>query len=234
MGIRKTIVAAAGVGTLLAAVLAPREAAAQTIPPFAARDANWDAVSNVTTVVGASTVFLMPRVYYSDPEATVGWKGRWHVSSFAPAMTMTALTLFVDGPIRGAIKSNRPGCTTEQTKAALPDSGCESYGGPSTQAFASFGATGTGLGIFLVDTLKYSDGRFNVPSFLGNVAVPLTLSIVTSIGRTVQPGMAQAFESPGQVVAGALPGFFSGMLIGFTYAMLQKPSCGYGNSIICW
>lgn len=233
MGIRKTI-AAACFGSLFAALFAPREAAAQTIPPFAERDTNWDAVSNMTTVMSASTVFLMPRLYYSDPEATVGWKGRWHVSSFAPTMTMTALTLFVDGPIRNAIKSNRPGCTTEQTKAALVGSGCESYGGPSTQAFASFGATGTGLGIFLVDTFKYSDGRFSVPSFIGNLAVPLTLSVVTAIGRTVEPGSAVGFESPGQVVAGALPGFFGGMLIGFTYAMLQKPSCGYGNNVFCW
>lgn len=233
MGIRKTIVAAC-VATVVAAVFAPREAAAQTIPPIAERDKNWDAVTNVTTVVGASTVFLMPRIYYSDPEATVGWKGRWHVSSFAPAMTMVAATWFVNNPIRNAIKSNRPGCTTEQTRAALPGSECESFGGPSTQAFASFGATGVGVSTFLVDTFKYSDGRFSVPGFIGNVAVPLTLSVLTAVGRTVQPGTTQAFESPGQVVAGALPGFFGGMLIGFGYAMLQKPSCGYGNSVICW
>jgi hypothetical protein len=233
MGIRKTIVAAC-VGSIFAAMLVPREASAQTIPPIAERDKNWDAVSNVTTVVGASTVFLMPRIYYSDPEATVGWKGRWHVSSFAPAMTMMAATWFVNNPIRNAIKSPRPGCTTEQTRAAIPGSECESYGGPSTQAFASFGATGVGVSTFLVDTFKYSDGRFSIPGFIGNVAVPLTLSVLTAVGRTAEPGTAQAFESPGQVVAGALPGFFGGMLIGFGYAMLQKPSCGYGNSVICW
>jgi hypothetical protein len=149
-------------------------------------------------------------------------------------MTMVAATWFVNNPIRNAIKSNRPGCTTEQTRAALPGSECESFGGPSTQAFASFGATGVGVSTFLVDTFKYSDGRFSVPGFIGNVAVPLTLSVLTAVGRTVQPGTTQAFESPGQVVAGALPGFFGGMLIGFGYAMLQKPSCGYGNSVICW
>ena len=25
-------------------------------------------------------VMIMPRVFYSDPEVTAGWKARWHVS----------------------------------------------------------------------------------------------------------------------------------------------------------
>ena len=90
MGIREKVVAAAGCLAVAACLLAPSEAAAQVT-----RDKDWATVSDVSLVLGSSVVFLMPRVYYSDPEATVGWKGRWHFSVLAPAMTMTALTLLV-------------------------------------------------------------------------------------------------------------------------------------------
>jgi hypothetical protein len=230
MRIRETIVAA-GLITIGTAVLAPREAAAQA-PPTPTRDHNWDMVSNITMVAGVLSVSLMPRVYYNDPEATVGWKGRWHFSALAPIMSMTALTLLVDGPIRGAIKATRPGCTVDQTTFPLTE--CASYGMPSTQAYASWGATGGGLGIFLVDTLKYSDSRFNAPSFIGNVALPLTLSVLTTVGRVVEPGTSRAYESGVQVAAGALSGFVSGALVGLGYALFQRPGCGYGNNIFCW
>lgn len=231
MRIRETIVAA-GLLSITALVLAPREAAAQTVPPTPARDSNWDTVSNVTMVIGAATVTLMPRIYYNDPEATVGWKARYHFSVLAPAMTMTALTLMVDIPIRNAIKSLRPGCTIDGT--LFPLTNCASYGGPSTQAFASWGSTGAGTGIFLVDTFKYSASHFSVPSFLLNVIFPLSLSVVTTIGRAVEPSPSLAFESGGQIAAGALTGFASGLIIGGGYALLQRPACPYGNSIICW
>lgn len=236
MRITKTVVAAglslcAGVATVL---VAPGEAAAQVIPPTAERDENWGVVSDVTMTLGASTVFLMPRVYYSSPAATVGWKARWHFSALAPAMSLTALTLLVDGPIKSAIESPRPGCTVDETIVAFPDSNCESFGGPSTHAFASWGATGAGLGIFLVDTIKYSDGRFHGGSFVGNVAVPLTASVVTSIARGVEPGSTQGYESGGQIVAGAVPGFLTGVALGVAYSLFQPPNCGYGNAIFCW
>jgi hypothetical protein len=217
---------------MMAAVLAPAEAHAQNVPPSPDRDANWDLVSNLTMALGVATVTLTPRIYYNDPEATVGWKGRWHISTLAPAMTMTALTLLVDIPIRGAVASPRPGCGVDQT--LFPLTNCASFGGPSTQAFASWGATGAGTGIFLVDTFKYSNGKFSVPSFLLNVILPLSLSVVTSVGRAVEPGTAFAFESPGQIAAGALTGFASGLIIGGSYAFLQRPACPYGNSIFCW
>jgi hypothetical protein len=231
MRIRETIVAA-GFLSITAAVLAPREAAAQSTPPTPKRDANWDIVSNVSMVVSAATVTLMPRIYYNDPEATVGWKGRWHFSMLAPAMTMTALTLMVDLPIRNAIKSPRPGCEIDQT--LYPLTNCASYGGPSTQAYASWGTTGAGTGIFLVDTFKYSASRFNVPSFIFNVIFPLSLSVLTTVGRAVQPGTSLSYEGGGQIAAGALTGFASGIIVGGAYALLQRPACPYGNSIICW
>ncbi|MCC6558959.1 MAG: hypothetical protein IT372_39025 [Polyangiaceae bacterium] len=234
MRIREKVVAAASL-TVAAWILAPGEAAAQTVfPPGPARDPNWGTVSDVSLLLGTSAVFLMPRVYYSDPEATVGWKARWHVSMLAPAMTMTALTVLVEVPIKDGIESPRPGCTVDQTNADVTSSNCETFGSPSTHAFASWGATGAGLGIFLVDTFRYSDGRFNIGGFIGNVAFPLTASIFTTVGRVVEPGDYVAYESGGQFVAGAIPGFFIGMGIGAAYAALQRPTCGYGNAIICW
>ncbi|WP_437292880.1 hypothetical protein [Sorangium sp. So ce426] len=230
MRIREKVVAA-GCLAVAACLLAPREAAAQTTVQ---RDKNWATVSDVSLVLGSSVVFLMPRVYYSDPEATVGWKGRWHFSVMAPAMTMTALTLLVDLPIKNALESTRPGCSIDETKAAVSDSGCESFGGPSTHAFASWGATGAGTGIFVVDTFRYSSGRFNAGAFIGNVAIPLTASVVTTIARGVAPGDTRPHENAGQIAIGGVTGFLSGLAVGTAYAMLQRPNCGYGNALFCW
>jgi len=241
MRIREIVLAS--MGLVAASWLYSTEAFAQTteVPAIAPRNQTWGTVSDVSLIVGASTVFLMPRVYYSDPESTVGWKGRWHFSMLAPSMTMAAATFLVDGPIRRAIEQPRPGCTVDETLVANPGSECETFGGPSTHAFASWGATGVGTGIFLVDTIKYSRGRFHAGSFIGNIGVPLVASILTSVGRGIEPGgvdsngtAVQPFESAGQVAAGALTGFFSGLLVGGAYALLQRPSCGYGNAIFCW
>ena len=204
-----------------------------SVPPIVERDQNWDTVSTVSMLIGVGSVSLMPRIYYASPDATVGWKARWHVSALAPIMTMTGITLLVDGPIRGAIQSPKVGCTVEQTLARLDDSGCESFGGPSTHAFASWGAFGAGTTIFLVDTLYYSDAEFSVGSFIGNVALPLGAAIMTSVARSVDGGGVGA-EDTGQVVAGALPGLGVGALLGLGYSLMQEPDCGYGGYIFCW
>lgn len=227
------LLAASSLTVATCLLLAPREAAAQV--PSVQRNADWGTVSDVALVIGTSSVFLMPRVYYSDPEATIGWKARWHVSVLAPALTMAMATVLVEVPIKDGIESPRPDCTVDQTIASVSDSGCETFGGPSTHMFASWGSTGTGLGIFLVDTFRYSGGRFNVGGFIGNVAVPLTASVFTTIGRAVDfEGPVQPYESAGQIFAGALPGFFLGLGVGAAYAALQRPNCGYGNAIFCW
>ncbi len=248
---RATIVAAAAVASAVfsAVLLSPSEASAQVIgvPPVrqvVLHDSGWGAVSNITMVVSAATVTLMPRVYYNDPEATVGWKARWHVSVLAPAMAMVGATLLVDQPIREAIKNTRPGCPIEDTLVHLDGSGCETFGGPSTQAFAAWGTAGAGISIFLVDTFKYSDGHFNAGGFIGNFAVPLSLAIVTSIGRSANFGSdtlgvsqngQHEFEHWGQnLLAGAIPGLLTGVLFGVGYTLLQRPNCGYGNNVICW
>ena len=234
MRIRETIVAA-GFSLFSTALLAPGEASAQTVKPIAPRDATWSTLSDVTMVLNAGVVTLMPRVYYNDPEATVGWKARWHFSVLAPALSMTALALLVDGPIRNGIQSPRPGCNATQTAAALPGSQCDSYGMPSTHSFAAWGSTGAGTAVFLIDTFKFSGSRFNAGGFVGNVAVPLVLSVLTSVGR----GVATApntfpTESAPQVVVGTLSGFVTGALLGLGYSLMQHPNCGYGGNVFCW
>jgi hypothetical protein len=236
MRIRQTIVAVGFLAVFSTTLLAPREAAAQQVMPVVQRDSGWGTVSNVTMLVNVGLVTLMPRVYYNDPEATVGWKARWHISMLAPALAMTGLTLLVDGPIRGAIQDPRPGCTQDQTAAALPGQGCQSYGMPSTQSFAAFGATGAGTTIFIVDTLKYSNGKFNVGSFFGNVGVPLVLSVFTAVARSAAPGGLPLYpaESVPQIAVGAATGFVTGALLGLGYSFMQRPNCGYGGNIVCW
>jgi hypothetical protein len=233
-GWRRRFITAGLCTAALAALLVPREAAAQAIPPAAPRDENWEAVSQIAMITGVASVTLMPRVYYNDPDATVGWKGRWHVSQLAPALTLTAATLFVDIPVKGAIESARPGCTLDETRVAFPDSECESFGGPSTHAFASSATFGAGLAIWIFDTFVYSDSEFHAGSFIGNVAVPLTAAVFTSIARGVAPGESESFEEGGQIGAGIAVGLPIGFLTGMAYTLLQEPNCGYGNNIICW
>jgi hypothetical protein len=232
MRMRAKVIAAGVLAGVLCAGLGEGDAQAQ-IPPIVERDPNWDAVSQISTVVGVATVALMPRVYYSSPDATVGWKARWHVSYLAPVMTMTTAALLVDGPVREAIQSPRPGCTVDDTLARLPDSGCETFGGPSTHAFAAWGAFGAGTTIFLVDTFNYSDFEFHWGGFVGNVMVPLTAAILTSVARSAD-GRGLGPEDTGQVVAGALPGIGVGALFGLGYSLFQEPDCGYGGYLFCW
>ena len=236
MRMKGSTLAAGVIVAALTTTLAPTEASAQTgaTAPLVERDTAWGTVSTVSMLIGVGTVSLMPRVYYSSPDATVGWKARWHVSALAPIMTMTAATLMMDGPVRDAIQSPRPGCTVDQTLAQLPDSGCETFGGPSSHAYASWGAFGAGTSIFLVDTFNYSDSELSVPSLIGNVIVPFGAAIMTSVSRSAVGGGEQGHEDTGQVVAGAATGLISGALVGLTYSIMQEPDCGYGGYIFCW
>jgi hypothetical protein len=228
-------VAASVLATVFCTTLFEQEAEAQ-IPPIAERDPNWDAVSSIFMVMGVTSVTLTPRIYYSSPDATVGWKARWHFSMFAPALAMTAATVLVEVPFRDAIQSPKDGCTVGETLTELPDAGCETFGGPSTHAFASWGAFGAGSAIFLVDTFKYSGGEFGGPSvgsLVGNVILPFGAAIMTSVGRSAD-GRGVGPEGTGQVLAGALPGLGVGALLGLGYSMLQEPDCGYGGFVFCW
>jgi hypothetical protein len=203
----------------------PARAQMTTATPEPNRDQNWGAVTTVTLAAGGALSLLMPRVFYSDPEVTVGWKARWHVSQLAPVATLTLLTLANELLIKPAVQGPRPGC--DDTNNGGPH--CDTYGSPSTHAFGSFSFLGEGIGVFLFDTTKWSDGRFNVGSFVGNVAVPVVLTGVTAVGRGVGN-----WESTGQILEGALPGLGLGFLMGMTYSLMARPECGYTGSLICW
>jgi hypothetical protein len=199
-----------------------RQAHAQQSP---SRDDNWKTVSTVSLIIGAGTELVMPRFFYSDPEATVGWKSRWHVSVLASAMTLTSLAVLNEYGLKDEFKGYRPGCSAKLEGS----SACHTYGMLSTHAFGSFAALGQGGAVFLFDTLKWSDGRFNAGGFVGHVAVPLVASVFTAIGRD-----AGNFETTKQVLAGAGVGLVSGFLTGAAYALMQRPECGYTGSLICW
>jgi hypothetical protein len=193
--------------------------------PVPNRDQGWGVATTVTMGAAGAIELLMPRIFYSDPESTVGWKARWHVSQLAPVMTLTVLTLTNELLLKGAIKDARPGCDATNT----PGPHCDTYGSPSTHAFGSFAALGQGAGVWLFDMTKWSDGRFNAGSFIGNVFIPLVLAGVTDVGR-----VSGNWESAGQVIAGSVAGVGLGFLTGMTYALMARPECGYTGNMICW
>jgi hypothetical protein len=206
-------------------VLAVSSPAGAQSSPTPSRDQGWGTATAVTVGAAGAVQLLMPRVFYSDPEVTVGWKARWHVSQLAPVMTLTVLSLVNEYALKPTIKDFRPGCDATN----MPGTNCDTYGSPSTHAFAAFSALGHGAGVWLFDMTKWSDGRFNAGSFIGDVAVPLILAGVTGVGRS-----AGNFESTGQVLAGGIAGLGFGFLTGMTYSLMSRPECGYSGSLFCW
>ena len=99
----------------------------------------------------------------------------------------------------------------------------------STHSFAAGASLGHGLGVFFVDTFKWSGSRVNGGSIVGNIIVPLALGTVTVVGRG-----AGNWETGGQIAAGTLAGLAFGALSGVAYSWLQRPECGYTGDIICW
>jgi len=188
------------------------------------RSIPWQTVTSVTAVSAMATQVLMPRIFYSDPETTVGWKARWHVSVLAPTMTLTALTLLNEYALKSAIATPRPGCGDSNTGP-----GCGGYESLSSHSFVAFSAFGHGTAVFLVDTIKWSDGRFNGGALVGDVVVPVLLAGVTAVGRS-----AGNWESPGTVVLSSVAGLAVGAVTGLTYAVMQRPECGYTGALFCW
>jgi hypothetical protein len=195
------------------------------------RSEGWNDATKILALSSAGLTLIMPRVFYSDPEVTVGWKARWHVSVLAPSMTLAAAALLNESVLKDAFESERPGCDDEKTPVAeLIASGCGSeYGLFSTHTMLAFSSFGQGTGVFLADTLKWSGGRFNAGAFTGQVGVPLVLSIITAVGRT-----SGNWETGGQVWGSAGVGFGLGLGMGLIYGLLQRPECGYTGNLICW
>ena len=191
------------------------------------RSEAWRTTSHVFVAVGATSQLLMPRMYFAESETTIGWKARWHVSVLASAMTLTAASLASEYGLKPLVEGYRPGC--DETNQGGP--GCATYGAPSTHAFASFSALGHGTSVFLVDTLKWNDGRFHGGALAGDIALPLVAAGFTILGRI---GGEPNQESTGQLLAGSGLGLGFGLLSGLLYAMMQRPECGYDSGMICW
>ncbi len=196
---------------------------AQTPPPE--RSDAWSTATAVTALSAAGLQLVLPRVFYADPEVTAGWKARWHVSALAPVMTLATLTLVNEQFLKDSFAGHRPGC--DETTQGTP--GCTSFGMMSSPTFLAFGAFGHGLGVFIVDTTKWSDGRFNAGALFGEVGVPLVLSVITAVGRT-----SGNWESGGQTWGTAGIGAGIGLGVGLIYALAQRPECGYSGNLICW
>lgn len=218
-GMRKRL--ALGLASALA--LVATSASAQTPPP--SRDSTWGTVSTITAVGALGFEAVMPRFFYSDPEVTVGWKARWHVSALAPVLTLGSLSLFNEFVLKDGFEADRPGC--DDSNRGGPN--CESFGMPSTHSFAAFSALGHGTAVFLFDTTKWSNGRFNGGSLAAHVGVPFVLGLITAVGRG-----AGEFESADQILAGGALGLGAGFLTGMTYALMARPECGYTGAMVCW
>jgi hypothetical protein len=210
-----------------AVLLTPRTAAAQAQPIVTApsRSQGWKDATNVMALSAAGLQLLTPRVFYADPEVTLGWKARFHLSVLAPSMTLIGLALTNEVLLKDSFEGNRPGCD-EATQGFAE---CSSYGMLSTQSFLAFSSFGQGLGVFLIDTTKWSGGRLNVGTLTTNVVLPGVLSVLTAVGRT-----SGNWETGGQVWASAGTGALLGFGLGMLYATLQRPECGYGGDLICW
>ena len=212
--------------TLTLGLLAtPRRADAQLPPPD--RNAAWETVSTVSMVVGMGSQLLMPRVYWSDTEVTIGYKARWHASVLGPTMLLVAAALLNEQVVRPGVASYRPGCGPSNIGVA----GCTTFGMPSTHTFVAFSALGHGAGVFLIDSFKWSDGRFNGPAIAGDIALPLIASGLTYAGRVAG---TPSQEHGDQAVVGAAVGLVVGLVAGAAYAYLQRPECPYGSGVICW
>jgi hypothetical protein len=216
VGLKFSLAAGAAALTLLVAPAAHAQEA---------RSEGWKTATNVLTLSSLGVQLLMPRVFYSDPEVTVGWKARWHASVLAPSMTLIAMGLANEQFLKDAFEGYRPGC--DETNLDFGE--CASYGMLSTHSFLAGSALGQGLGIFLVDTIKWSGGRLNGGSLAMNVGVPAALGVITIIGRS-----AGNWETGGQAWGSAGIGLAIGLGMGALYGAAQRPECGYGGDLICW
>jgi hypothetical protein len=212
------------VGLLLAVALvglsSSRDARADT-----ERSDTWGTVTTVTMAASVATTTFMPRIFYADPETTAGWKARWHVSVLAPTLLNVSLTMLNEHALKDAIRSQRPGCDENNFGTGR----CQDFGSLSSHSYLAFSALGQGAATFIVDTVKWTDGKFHVGAFLGDIAFPLVFAGVTSVGRA-----AGNWEEGGTVVLSSVTGLVLGGLTGMTYALMQRPECGYTGSLICW
>src|SRR6187402_493801 len=102
-GMKGVKVAGLALAASLTLLAAPAPAHAQDLE----RSQGWKTATNILTLSSLGVQLLMPRVFYSDPEVTVGWKARWHVSVLAPSMTLFALSMANEAYLKDEFKSLR-------------------------------------------------------------------------------------------------------------------------------
>lgn len=202
------------------------DASAQSLPP-PQRSKAWETVSNVSAVVGIGSQLLMPRIYWSDSEVTIGQKARWHASVLAPTMFLLTAALFNELVIHDAITSYRPGCGPSNRGVE----GCTSFGMPSSHTFVAFSSLGHGTGVFLIDSLKWSNSHFSGGAIAGDIGLPLAASALTFAGRVAG---TPSIEHGDQALLGGALGLAFGLVAGGAYAFFQRPECPYGAGVICW
>ena len=188
------------------------------------RDNGWKTAGEATAVAALVSQAIMPRVYYSDPQVTTGWKARWHVSVLAPVATYLVVAGLNEMVLKDAFADPRPGCDGTST-----DPSCSSNGMMSTAGILGGSAVGHGTATFLVDTFVHSGGSVNAWSLLGGVVTPLILGTFSAVSMS-----ASGYESGEQILAGNLTGLASGLVFGGMYSLLQVPRCGYGGDVVCW
>lgn len=215
----------AALSILGTALLAAPAASADPPTPPPSRDKTWGGISDAMVLSSFGLQLIMPRVYAANEETTEGWKARFHVSQLAPVMTLSTLTLVNQVFLKDQVKGERPGCD-DTNHGGL---NCTDYAAPSSHAFLATSLFVHGTTVFLVDTFHWSKGRVNAASAIGNVAFPFVLGVLTLVGRS-----EGNYESAGQITVGATAGLAAGILTGLTYAMFQRPDCGYSAGLICW
>ncbi|HSC89198.1 MAG TPA: hypothetical protein VLC09_18075 [Polyangiaceae bacterium] len=193
---------------ILAGVLVTSPSRAQTI------DQGWSDASTATAIAAAASSVLMPRVFYSNPEATVGWKARWHVSSLAPTMSAVSLAFLNESVLKPAFADPGP---------------AGGFGLFSTETYVASASLGQGISVFLIDTLNNSGGKFHFGSLAGHVLLPLALTGFTAGGR-----IASNEESGAQVLGSVAVGAATGLVFGLLYSTMLEPNCGYTGDLICW
>src|SRR4051812_38231550 len=143
LGMKTLHVGLGAVTVALGLGLTEAPAFAQAAPPPVRSD-SWNQATNITAVSAMGLVLLMPRVFYSDPEVTVGWKARWHLSALAPTMTLIATGLVNEQFLKDAFKGYRPGCS-DMNQGMVAE--CNDYGMLSTHSYLVGSALGQGLGV---------------------------------------------------------------------------------------
>ena len=209
-----------------AATLAGADAHADPPTPPPSRSDGWNQATNILAFTSVATQVLMPRVFFSDPEVTAGWKARWHVSVLAPAMTLTALAFFNEVQLKNSIGGAQPGCGTARTRegrAARPTASCpRSPSSParlSDRASASFWSTPSSGA-----TAKSTRAPSSAKSGYRSSWRPSPPSV----------GRRATGKTAGNLGEAQPSGSLQGWGLGLLYASLQRPECGYTGNLICW